>query len=66
MIDRFIGEHERRRITSLSRSQWWRMERRGLVPKRRHVSTNRVAWLESEIAQWMTERAKAGACDVRA
>jgi prophage regulatory protein len=65
-IDRFIREAERRQITSLSRSQWWRMERQGLAPKRHRISANAVAWLESEISQWMTERAKAGACDARA
>ena len=56
-IDRFIREAERRQITSLSRSQWWRMERQGLAPKRHRISANAVAWLETELLQWVAKRA---------
>ena len=58
MTDRFVREPEVKRITGLSRVTRWRMERRGEFPRRRRISTNAVAWLESEIAEWMAERAE--------
>ncbi len=60
-IDRFLGEAEVERITNLSRTTRWRLERRGLFPKRRSISANRVAWLETEIRLWL--RAKADGTD---
>ena len=57
MPDRFIREPERRRITGLSRSTWWRLERKGQAPKRRQISPNGVAWLESELTSWIASRA---------
>jgi len=45
------------RITSLSRTTVWRMERAGDFPRRRQLSPGRVAWLESEIQQWIAARA---------
>ena len=56
-IDRFLGEAEVERITSLSRTTRWRLERRGLFPKRRSISANRVAWLQSEIRLWLLSKA---------
>ena len=58
MTDRFVREPEVKHITGLSRVTRWRMERRGEFPRRRRISTNAVAWLESEIAEWMAERAE--------
>ena len=43
-------------MTGLSHVTWWRMEKRGEAPKRRQISPNRVAWLESEILDWMQSR----------
>ena len=57
MPDRFIREPERRHKTGLSRTTWWRLERKGLAPKRRQISPNAVAWLESELASWIASRA---------
>ena len=59
MTDRFVREPEVKQITGLSRVTRWRMERRGEFPRRRRISTNAVAWLESEITEWMDERAAA-------
>ena len=56
-IDRFLGEAEVERITNLSRTTRWRLERRGLFPKRRSISPNRVAWLETEIRLWLRSKA---------
>ena len=54
--DRFVREEERRRLTGLSRTTWWRMEREGQVPKRRALSANSVGWLLSEIIEWQAHR----------
>ncbi len=55
--DRFLRESEVRRITGLSRTTRWRLERHGDFPRRRQISANAVAWLESEIRQWQVEKA---------
>ena len=54
--DRFIFKPERRKTTGVSDPTWWRMEKRGEAPKRRQISPGRVAWLESEILDWMKSR----------
>ena len=56
--DRFLREAEVARITGLSRTTRWRLERRGEFPRRRSISRNAVAWLASEIQAWVTERAE--------
>lgn len=56
-LDRFLGEIEVARITDLSRTTRWRLEREGRFPKKRRLSANRVAWLEGEILEWMESRA---------
>jgi len=47
--DRLVKDQERRKITTLSRSQTWKKEREGLHPKRVQLSTNSVAWLLSDL-----------------
>ena len=42
--------------TGLSRSTIWRLERGGLFPRRRRISANVVAWLESEVTAWIEDR----------
>ena len=56
-LDRFLGEIEVARITDLSRTTRWRLERDGRFPKKRHISANRIGWLQSEILEWMESRA---------
>ena len=51
--DRFVREGECQRITGLSRSTRWRLERKDMFPKRRRLSPNAVGWLESELVEWM-------------
>lgn len=55
-LDRFLGEAEVEQTTDLSRTTLWRQEREGRFPKRRHISANRIAWLRSEIIEWMKTR----------
>ncbi|HXB55686.1 MAG TPA: AlpA family phage regulatory protein [Vicinamibacteria bacterium] len=58
--DRLVPEAERRRITSVSRTRWHLLERAGLAPRRRLVTENRVAWLESELTAWVASRPVGG------
>ncbi len=58
MSDRFIRDPECRRTSGLSRSTRWRHERAGIFPKRRRISPNAVAWLESEVQEWLRTRAE--------
>ncbi len=42
--------------TGLSRTTLWRMERRGDFPKRVHITSSLVAWLEDEVVAWIRSR----------
>jgi prophage regulatory protein len=53
VIERIIGESEVYRLTNLSRTTRWRLEREGKSPKRVHRSRNRVGWRAEEILSWM-------------
>jgi prophage regulatory protein len=52
---RFTAVRER---TGLSRSTVWRLERRGAFPKHIKVSANIVAWLETDVVDWIRAKAK--------
>ena len=54
--DRFTREEECFRLTGLSRTTRWRLERNGGFPKRRQVSDNGVGWLLSEVLAWRDSR----------
>ncbi len=51
--DRFMREPEVRRITGLSRTTRWRLERAGKFPRKRQISENVRANLASEIMAWV-------------
>lgn len=57
--DRIVREPERRKITGPSSTTWWRLEQRGEAPKRIQIGPNMVGWLESELLEWVRERADA-------
>lgn len=57
--DRIVHEPERARITGYSRHAWLALEQQELVPARLKLGPRRVGWLESELAAWLRERAKA-------
>jgi prophage regulatory protein len=54
--DRIIREPECEKITGLSRSTRWRLERDGMFPRRRRISPGCSGWLWSEIHAWITAR----------
>ena len=62
--DRFLREPEVRSITGLSRTTRWRLEQVGQFPKRRKISANAVAWLASEVQEWLAARAEVGEAEV--
>ena len=47
--DRLVKDQERKKITTLPRSQTWKLERLGSHPKRRVLGTNSIAWLLSDL-----------------
>jgi prophage regulatory protein len=57
---RLIYYPEVRQLTGLSRSTVWKLEKEGKFPRRRLITTNRVAWLEGEVHDWITSRSKVG------
>ena len=54
--DYFMREPEVQRITGLSRTTRWRLQRDGMFPYRRQISPNSVGWLASEINAWVAEK----------
>ena len=54
-----IRERECKRISGLSRSTRWRLEREGKFPRRRKISDGASGWLWSELAAWLAERTAA-------
>ncbi|CZU56923.1 MULTISPECIES: helix-turn-helix transcriptional regulator [Enterobacteriaceae] len=50
--DRLVREKERQQITSISRSQAWKLERAGLFPKRKQLGNSSCAWLLSDLLVW--------------
>jgi prophage regulatory protein len=54
--DRIIREAERLRLTSISRSQAFQLERRGLHPKRIRLGNRSVDWSFNSIMNWIRSR----------
>ena len=62
---RLIYYPELKRLTGLSRSTVWKLEKEGNFPKRRLITSNRVAWIEGEVHSWITSRSTVGASNLR-
>ncbi|MCH1931497.1 AlpA family phage regulatory protein [Shewanella sp. A25] len=56
VYDRLVKEKERVFITGISKAQAFQLERRGEFPRRRRVSNRSVAWLHSELLEWVKSR----------
>jgi len=56
--DRLVREAERAKITAVSRTSAWALEKKGLFPKRRklHADSDRVCWLLSELLDFVKSR----------
>lgn len=57
VTERVIRKPELMARIGLSDASIWRMERRGTFPKRIQLGGNSVGWLQSEIDQWLQDRA---------
>jgi prophage regulatory protein len=53
---KFLRIRQVMEVTGLSRMTIYRLELAGRFPKRRRLSENSVAWLESDIAEWADSR----------
>ncbi|PAV08863.1 transcriptional regulator [Arsenophonus sp. ENCA] len=51
--DRLIREKERQRITSISRTTAWILEKEGRFPARKALGSNSCAWLLSDLLLWV-------------
>ena len=52
LCERFIREKERLRITSVSRTKWWKLEQIRQVPPKKHIGTS-IVWLLSDLLLWL-------------
>ena len=50
-MERIVREAECKRLTGLSRTTRWELERHGHFPQRRRLGVNSVGWLESELRE---------------
>jgi prophage regulatory protein len=57
MSMRFIRFNELRQRIPLGRTTIWRMMREGRFPQSRRIGKMAVAWLESEVEDWMKRNA---------
>lgn len=57
---RYIRFRELRKLIPLGRTTIWRMMREGRFPQSRRIGKTAMAWLESEVEDWIKERAQAG------
>ncbi|HGU2652521.1 TPA: helix-turn-helix transcriptional regulator [Escherichia coli] len=54
--DRLVREKERKEITSISRSQAWKLEREGNYPLRKTIGKKSCGWLLSDLLWWIQTR----------
>ncbi len=62
---RLITKSELRKIVPYTPQHILRLEKRGLFPRRIQVGPNRVAWLLSEIEEWVKARVAERDCFIR-
>ena len=54
--DRIVRERERRQITGVPRTSWWRAEKRGEVPESIPLIGDTKGWSLNTLLQWVDER----------
>ncbi|EEC9575320.1 helix-turn-helix transcriptional regulator [Escherichia coli] len=54
--DRLVREKERKEITSISRSQAWKLEREGNYSPRKTIGKKSCGWLLSDLLWWIQTR----------
>ncbi|MCL1078800.1 AlpA family phage regulatory protein [Parashewanella spongiae] len=61
--DRIVREAERQKITSISRSQAFQLERQNRFPKRIKLGSRSVGWRLSELQKWVSKVAEQGSIE---
>ena len=56
MTDTFLRLPKVKQRTGFGRSQIYLLIKQGKFPKQIHIGPNSVAWLDSEVSEWMKER----------
>ncbi len=57
---KYIRFKELRKSIPLGRTTIWRMMREGRFPQSRRIGKMATAWLESEVEDWIRQRAQEG------
>lgn len=55
-IPRFIRRQQVQKLTGLSASSIYQLQRDGSFPQSVQLSERRVAWVEGEVLEWITQR----------
>ena len=56
MTDSFLRLPKVKQLTGFGRSQIYHLIKQGEFPKQIHIGPKSVAWLDSEVSEWMKER----------
>ena len=56
MTDSFLRLPKVKQLTGFGRSQIYHLIKQGEFPKQIHIGPKSVAWLDSEVTEWMKER----------
>ena len=56
MTDSFLRLPKVKQLTGFGRSQIYHLVKQGKFPKQIHIGPKSVAWLDSEVSEWMKER----------
>ena len=60
--DRVVRERERRQITGIPTSTWYRLQNAGLAPRPFPLTARSIGWSLNELEDWVESR-KAGRVD---
>lgn len=55
-MNKLIRKKQVLEATGLSITTIWRLERKGLFPRRRRISQGSVAWSAAEVDNWISEK----------
>ena len=56
MTDSFLRLPKVKQLTGFGRSQIYHLIKQAKFPKQIHIGPKSVAWLDSEVSEWMKER----------
>ena len=56
MTDSFLRLPKVKQLTGFGLSQIYHLIKQGKFPKQIHIGPKSVAWLDSEVSEWMKER----------